>query len=86
MKKLVHDIFSKHDKDKTGFLDLKEITPAFNEILKRVNIPIVLSVEEAEALLYEIDANKDRTINKRELFRCVKKLILNESSNTHPHS
>jgi hypothetical protein len=39
-----------------------------------------LSQAEAEALLYQIDNNRDQKIGKPELFNCLKGLVLNEST------
>lgn len=35
---------------------------------------------EAEALLYEIDGNRDGKIGKPELFRVLKNMVINETT------
>lgn len=45
-------------------LDKKELAPLFNEVLARFNMGFTISQSEAEALLYEIDGNRDKKIGK----------------------
>lgn len=61
-------------------LDKKELAPLFNEVLARFNMGFTISQSEAEALLYEIDGNRDKKIGKPELYNCLRGLVLNETT------
>lgn len=80
LKMFIDELFMRYDIDRSGTLDCRELTPVFNEILMRFNIPISLSQEESRALLYQIDVNTDGRINKTELFNCIKNLVINETT------
>lgn len=60
-------------------LDRSELASVFNEVLARFNMGFTISQSEAEALIYQIDNNRDGKIGKPELFACLKNLVLNET-------
>jgi hypothetical protein len=80
LRQLVDTLFAKYDRDRSLTLDRKELVPVFNEALTTFNMGFTLSQNEVEALLLQIDINRDQKIGKPELYNCLKSLVLNETS------
>lgn len=70
-------MFTRHDTDRSLTLDRRELQNVFNEVLMQFNMGFSISQMEAEALLFEIDGNRDGRIGKPELFRVLKNLVIN---------
>jgi Ca2+-binding EF-hand superfamily protein len=77
---MIDELFTRYDRDRSGSLDRSELGAVFNEVLARFNMGFTISQSEAEALLYQIDNNRDGKIGKPELFNCLRNLVINEST------
>lgn len=80
LRQLIDELFVRYDTDRSFTLDRRELQNVFNEVLMRFNMGFTISQSEAEALLCEIDGNRDGKIGKPELFRVLRNLVINESS------
>lgn len=77
LKSYIDQVFDKYDTDKSHTLDQKEMTSFFNDLFKSLNMPIVITEQQALEAIRSIDANYDGTVNKEELFNAFKAMIDN---------
>lgn len=68
MLKFLSDLFDAADKDKSGYLDVKEMTFLFNKYLEKQGDSTRITEAQGEILLNKSDKNNDGKCNKKELF------------------
>jgi Ca2+-binding EF-hand superfamily protein len=60
----IETVFNKYDTDRTGTLDVKEMTMFFNELFRSLNINTIVTEEQALEAIKSIDDNSDGQVNK----------------------
>lgn len=60
----IETVFNKYDTDRTGTLDVREMTLFFNELFRSLNINTVVTEEQALEAIKSIDDNSDGQVNK----------------------
>jgi Ca2+-binding EF-hand superfamily protein len=68
---LARTLFKAHDTDKSGYLDIDELTDAMNELMKLINYNYVCTVREIESMLKHSDKNGDNRLSLKEFMDVV---------------
>lgn len=69
LKAAVDAVFTKYDTDKSGTLDVQEVTNLINDALKHMGSNRQATVQEVNNLIDAVDTSKDRKVDKNELLK-----------------
>jgi len=67
-------MFHKYDIDRSGSLDVYELSNALNAMLMELQLPITFTYEDSLELMRSIDLNHDHRVQKEELINCLRNL------------
>ena len=68
-------MFDAYDKDKSGSLEVAEVSALINDALKHMNQNRQVTIAEVNQFINAVDVNSDGKISKVELFDIFKKVI-----------
>lgn len=72
----MNQLFAKYDLDRSGGLSKDEFIPAVNELFMNLNINKKLSPQDCQQLIYMMDTNKNKAIEKDEFAATVRKILM----------
>lgn len=72
---VVDELFPVYDRDRSGFLETKELAGFLTAALKKLGINATVTDSQAEQALRVIDSNKDNEISKFEAAAALKSIL-----------
>lgn len=75
LHQVIEKLFETYDKNRNGFLELKEITQMINITLRHSQITQKFTIQDAHEFVKLADKNKDEKISKDELFQLFKRTL-----------
>lgn len=80
--KYVDEIFAYYDKDRSGDLDLFELTQFFNEVFRQLGDNNVVNEHDVQCTMKKIDQNFNGRADKYEIFKALKSILSNNFDNS----
>lgn len=60
----INILFNKHDRDRSGFLNARELQHFFNDLFQCLGYPYHITKDQAKQAIYECDPNCDGRVTQ----------------------